>query len=110
MNTNEFLKATEKYTLEEELDVRIYRRPRPRVVCKDGFSISIQANQLAYCYPRSNSADRYQQVELGYPNIPDKLILEYAEEPLRPLNTVYGYVPVTIVDQLLEKHGGIDRW
>lgn len=109
MNTNEFLKATEKDAYELWMG-EPYPIPRPRVICKDGFSISIQANQTAYCSPRINSADQYQEVELGYPNISDNLLEDYAEDPEGPLATVYGHVPVAIVDQLLEKHGGIDHW
>lgn len=85
-------------------------RPRPWVVCKDRYKISVQANIYAYCSPRKNHADFYSKVELGYPNREDDLINDYAEDPNEPTETVYGYVPVEIVDQLLEKHGGIDHW
>lgn len=33
--------------------------------------------------------------------------MAYAENPDEPCDTVYGYVPVEIVCQLVEKHGGI---
>ena len=46
-------------------------------------------------------------MELGYPSEPDELIEEYAEDWDDLTDTVYGYVPIEIVDKLLEKHGGI---
>lgn len=80
---------------------------RPQVVCKDGFKISVQASKFHYCEPRVNGDVIYEEVELGYPNMEDELIAEYAEDPDRLTKTVYAYVPVDIVNQLIEKHGGI---
>ena len=80
---------------------------RPPVKCKDGFSISVQASSGHYCSPRVNGDVIYDDVELGFPNMEDELIAKYAEDPDEPTNTVYGYVPVDIVNQLIEKHGGI---
>ena len=77
-----------------------------RIECKDGFSISVQANDSAYCTPRRNKAWPYSNVELGYPSKLDDLIEDYSEEP-GTTRTVYGYVPIEIVNQLIEKHGGI---
>ena len=78
-----------------------------RVVCKDGYSISIQAHDGAYCEPRQDGAECYSLVELGYPNRPDSLIERYAEKRDEPRDTVYGYVPVNTVYLLLTKHKGI---
>ena len=33
--------------------------------------------------------------------------MPYAEDRERPTDTVYGYVPVEIVERVIEKHGGI---
>jgi hypothetical protein len=33
--------------------------------------------------------------------------MEYCDEPGTPLETVYGYVPVQTVTNVLAKHGGI---
>ena len=84
-----------------------YEQIRPYVLCKDGFTISVQASEFHYCTPRINGAVKYETVELGFPNIEDSLIIDYAEESERPTDTVYGYVPVYIVNELVEKHGGI---
>lgn len=37
----------------------------------------------------------------------DELINEYAEDDSDYTNTVYGYVPIEIVEELINKHGGI---
>ena len=78
-----------------------------RVVCKDGYSISIQAHEGAYCSPRQDVAECYSLVELGYPNQSDSLIDHLAETPDKPKKTIYGYVDVNTVYLLLTKHKGI---
>ena len=77
------------------------------VNCKSGFGISIQASSRGYCDPRNNTGP-YTSVELGFPTAPDSLIIGYAEDVDNPTETVYGYVPVGIVQALLIKHGGIE--
>jgi len=32
---------------------------------------------------------------------------EWAEDPDHPTNTVYAYVPIFLLDDVIEKHGGI---
>ena len=81
---------------------------RPHVVCADGYKVSIQAGNGLYSCPRVNVLE-YKAVELGFPNMADELIMEYAEDPDEPTKTVYGYVPVEIVQQLMDKHGGIAK-
>lgn len=80
---------------------------RPRLCCNDGFSISVQASEFHYCHPRLNGVQDYESVELGYPSVEDELINEYAEDCMDYTETVYGYVPIEIVEKLIEKHGGI---
>lgn len=83
---------------------------RPRVWMKDGYNVSIQATEYAYCKPRiNNNIYGYSKVELGYPSEADGLINDYAECPEEDdyIGTVYPYTPVEIVDALIEKHGGI---
>lgn len=88
-----------------------YQTIRPRVNCKDGYSISIQASHCHYCNPREDFLEEYDSVELGYPNQYDELIDEYAEDfdddGKACTNTVFGFVPMEIVEKLIEKHGGI---
>tara|TARA_R100000008_G_C3570399_1_gene161736 strand:+ start:234 stop:536 length:303 start_codon:yes stop_codon:yes gene_type:complete len=75
--------------------------------CADGFTMSVQANQRAYCTPRTDNAERYTEVEVGYPSEAEPLLLEWAEDPQAPTNTVYGWVPAERVSLILVKHGGI---
>ena len=96
MTINEFLQKTNYYGFGR----------RPRVHCADGFSVSVQASQFHYCRPRIDSAEKYNAVELGFPSAADDLIIDYAEDNSYT-DTVYGYVPVEVVDKLIEKHGGI---
>ena len=104
MTTNEFLKSTLAVGGFDNMQLI-----RPRVVCNDGFVISIQASQFHYCYPRENGDVEYTHVELGYPSRVEESILKYAENDTRPTKTVYGYVPIPIVDAMLLKHGGINE-
>lgn len=133
------------YWLKETINIitlgpgHYYQEVRPRIVCNDGYSVSVQASEYMYCEPRytqwrnedgwqvingnyysSSKTPRnfetdhftpYESVELGYPLEADELIYKYAEGD-EYAETVYGYVPVKIVEQLIEKHGGfkeIDR-
>jgi hypothetical protein len=80
---------------------------RPRVICADGYSVSVQVGDGLYSTPRKYGADYYSEVELGFPSAEDELINDYAEGGTDYTETVYPYVPVEIVDKLFEKHGGI---
>ena len=77
-----------------------------KVVCADGFTMSVQANESAYCTPRIDGADFYSAVEIGFPSGIEPLILPYAEEPEKPTDTVYGYVPRAKVMLVVLQHGG----
>ena len=83
------------------------RKRNKRVHCKDGFSMSVQADQYAYCNPRVDEAQTYTEVEVGYPNRMEPLLSDYCEDPTRPCDTVYGYVPANIVSLVITKHGGL---
>ena len=77
------------------------------VICADGFRMSVQANESAYCEPRLNKQKKYNLVEVGYPSEEEPLIMPWAEHPAQPTDTVYGYVPVEVVTNVIVKHGGI---
>ena len=78
-----------------------------KIICADGFSMSVQASETAYCAPRMTGADRYSKVEVGFPSSREDLLLEYAEDRGNPTETIYGYVPANIVSLVIVKHGGI---
>ncbi len=78
-----------------------------KVVCADGFSMSVQANQFAYCHPRIDGAESYSEVEVGFPSAKESSLMKWVESPDRPTDTVYAYVPSEVVRSVIEKHGGI---
>ena len=77
-----------------------------RIECVDGFSISVQATHGSYCSPRTNLGP-WSQVECGFPSDVPTEIMGYAEEPEDPTGTVYGYVPIELVEELIAAHGGM---
>ena len=93
--------------------------PRPRIVCADGFSVSVQAGWGKYCQPRTSNyigsdEDDYfgpfSQWELGFPSArPTDEIMEHIDggPDEDPTDTVYGYVPTAKVVALINAHGGI---
>ena len=76
------------------------------VTCVDGTTISVQASETHYCVPRSNDGG-WTHVDVGYPSVrPPDSWAEYAEEWDTPTETVYGYVPIELVREYIELHGG----
>jgi len=78
--------------------------------CKDGFHISIQASRYHYCEPRiDHPKDGYTHVECGFPSLdPGDELRAYQEMPDEdPTGCVYPYVPVEVVNRLIDAHGGI---
>jgi len=75
--------------------------------CADGFSMSVQANSTAYCEPRIDNAEKYTAVEIGFPSQEEPLLIEWAEAPDRPTETVYAWVPADRVSLVIAKHGGV---
>jgi hypothetical protein len=85
----------------------IVKNPVPPIVCKDGFRMSVQAGATLYCTPRTDNAIYYSTMEIGFPNQVEPLLMDYAENSRIPLDTVYGWVPVDLIDLVIAKHGGI---
>jgi len=89
------------------------RKPKnPEIECRDGFTVSVQADEGAYCTPRENyPSTPYTHVECGYPSSKPvtKELCEFAElcGTDQYTETVYGYVPIAIVQAELDAHGGI---
>ena len=105
MKINEFI---QKYRVVEKLVPGMTRSYNPHVVCKDGFKMSVQAGQSLYSEPK-DVADSYERAEVGYPSTEETLLTTYAEDNNNLCDTVYGYVPCSIIDEVIEKHGGIDE-
>jgi len=94
----------------------------PKIVCADGFTMSVQARKGAYCTPRCDyPAFPHTHVECGFPSstpitaelrgYAERRYLSskrcYKNKKCPFTETVYGYVPVETVMAELKEHGGI---
>ena len=107
MNLNKYLTSQRKKNGRGLTDDSSYPTAK-RITCTDGFSLSVQATKGAYCAPRQNIGP-WEEVEVGFPSGTPELIMSYAEEADRPTATVYCYVPIQLVEQLIELHGGMRK-
>jgi hypothetical protein len=92
-----------------QLDAIVASGVRPsNIMCVDGFRVSVIASASAYCTPRTAQGP-YTHVEVGFPSRrpePWDAWVKYAEDPEIPTGTVYGWVPVDLVRDLVAAHGG----
>ena len=82
-------------------------RQMKRIKCADGLIFSAQASEYTYCSPRENIGP-WSAVEIGFPSQKVDEFMAYAEEADKPTQTVYGWVPVEVVEAVVEKHGGFE--
>lgn len=82
----------------------------PAVRCKDGTSLSVQGSHMHYCTPRDDDGP-YTEMEVGFITSPNGQRLappdtwrEYADGDFP--STVYGYVPVELIEAFIADHGG----
>ena len=89
-----------------------HRRSRikvlPRLVCADGFSLSVQASQIHGCDPR-NETGPYSTVECGAlsETVADLAPFLMPEDGILPKNGIYPHVPVRLVVKIVNDHGGL---
>lgn len=102
------------------------------ITCTDGFAMSVIAGGGTYCTPcpalcgcafgrpvgtfsgmgeaSHDYSGPYTHVEVGFPSQrPEPWDFgwdRYAEDPQDPTGTVYGYVPVDMVRDVIAAHGG----
>ena len=105
MKINEFI---QKYRTVKKIIPGMTSSYCPHVICKDGFEMSVQAGQSHYSEPK-DVVDHYEEAEVGFPSTEEYLLTSYAEDEKNLCGTVYGYVPCSIIDEVIEKHGGIDE-
>ena len=85
---------------------RVRRGTLSRIKCRDGESISVQAGEYLYSDPRQDEGP-WWKVECGFPSAqPHPELMSYAEDKDKPLQTVYGYVPIEVVADFIDLHGG----
>jgi len=102
--------------LQRRLDERPAAQPGmmrphlPRVHCADGFNVSVQASRYNYCEPRDDTGP-WWSVELGFPSAPMPELADRAdcaaEDAATETQTVWGYVPLRRVADVLVAHGGL---
>lgn len=76
--------------------------------CKDGFTMSVQASSGHYCRPQKDEGP-WSAVEVGFPSEFEELLMPYKERARHdpPTKAVYAWVPVEVVENVIEKHGGL---
>ena len=99
---NKFLSKDGRPRFKEHVGPNI----RPRVLCGDGFEMSIQASSTHYCRPREDTGP-WTHVEVGFPNRIEPLLWQYAEERGRWTDAVYPFVPIELAAAVVELHGGL---
>ncbi len=77
-----------------------------RITCLDKASVSIQANQSAYCTPR-NDVGPYTEIEAGFPSVEPPISWHPYAEDRNLTDTVYGYMPSHLVWEFIDAHGGM---
>ena len=84
----------------------------PRIQCKDGTSLSVQASRIHYCSRSDNDEGPHLTVEVGFirdatdqPVTPPETWADYADGEFP--SDVYGYVPVGLVEEFISSHGGL---
>ena len=80
----------------------------PTIVCAGGLKMSVQASRYHYCTPR-DSVGPWSSVEIGFPSQRVERLMFYAEDGSAPTDTVYGYVPIEVVAEVIAEHGGFAR-
>lgn len=83
-----------------------FKKKYEPVVCRDGFKMSVQGSRMNYCAPKDDVGP-YTAVEVGMPSAYDFYLQPYAEDPERPTQTVYGWVPADTIIMCIDAHGGM---
>ena len=79
------------------------------IVCEDGTRLSVQASSHHYSTPRDDDGP-YTHVEVGFPTVePPESWADYFDgrwDTDDRTGSVYGYIPVELVREYIESHGG----
>lgn len=78
-----------------------------KITCRNGLEMSIIASSSAYCSPRADHCSVYTKVEVGFPSKKVPELMPYAEDATKPTDTVYAYVPTSVIAKVLNNAGGV---
>lgn len=85
------------------------QKPRDHLTLKSGLQLSIQASVHTYCTPKNDDGP-WTHVEVmvknDSPPHDNQPIYEWREY-YEPSGGIYGYLPVELVNKLIEEHGGV---
>ena len=107
MNTAEFIRVTDLLKKEKIAKssgnifaaMMAMHENRHEAVCADGFKMSIQASDEHYCQKADDGS--YATVEIDFQSSYESMLEDYGD------HEVYGKLPLTVVDAIIAKHGGI---
>lgn len=109
-----WLRATEQ--VETTFRDRIYLSVRPALLCHDGFEMSVQASPGHNCnfYTILDSPDPfvpgsvdYKTAEVYCLSQPEPLFASVIEGESDGIEDPIGYVPLELIQQVVDAHGGI---
>ncbi len=103
-----------KKTIDQINSLFTYTSDEFRVIARtklnDGETLSIQASSGHYCTPR-DIVGPYIDLEVGFPSVsPNHSWRDYYEgdwENDNHKSSVYCYVPIELIAEFIEDHGGI---
>ena len=109
-----FVKDT-NISISEKIPISVFTEPRPNIKCCDGFKFSVQASYYNYCEPKITGLDIYKSFEVLSKDDIDEFALYLSND--RYIGTAtkkskinqYNYVPLNLIENLIENHGGIDK-
>ena len=118
---NEWLLLTREGTHNENVLVQQVRPPLT-LIDKEydaKYILSVQASVFHWCFPKENNADEYSAVEVGIMKlpVPPELVdfvdtfelTNVAVDPDTVIPLVLGHIPVTKLNRLIERCGGINQ-
>ena len=79
---------------------------RKPFTCNNGLTFGLQTTELNYCSPRTDNGP-WSEVEIGFPNREVEKLMPFAEDKNRPTETVYGWVPMNSIMEIITDNGGL---
>lgn len=123
-NMSVLIQALEDWMPKESINIRDFmaltytaddKDARPRVICRDGFSFGVETGEGSYTEPAVQIYKYmdYRSIEITKPSVEDETLEGFAEEYLHLSGPIteceIPYVPVELIEEMIEKHGGIDE-